>query len=187
VVIDKGVELIWEVGRPFNLEIRSTDRIFYRERKHPKMRTEQRRNLAIFYCQNVPEGNEYHRQNLEKIYGKHIRLFSIPCTGRLEYIHLLKALEEFADAVYVIACPEGACRYLEGNKRAIKRVMRTRAIIEDIGLEKERLDIIIGPSEEKKTLTAFCEELMERASSLPPSPVHMNQFSREDAENVNRR
>jgi len=99
MIIDKGVELAWEVGRPFNLEIRSADRIFYRERNHPEMNTGQRRDLAIFYCQNVPEGNEYNRQNLEKIYGKHIRLFSIPCAGRLEYSHLLKALEEFADAL----------------------------------------------------------------------------------------
>jgi len=187
MIIDKGVELAWEVGRPFNLEIRSADRIFYRERNHPEMNTGQRRDLAIFYCQNVPEGNEYNRQNLEKIYGKHIRLFSIPCAGRLEYTHLLKALEEFADAVYVITCPEGACRYLEGNKRAIKRVLRIRTIIEDIGLEKERLDIVIGSSEERKTLTAFCEELIERASSLPPSPVHKNRFHREDAENAERR
>jgi len=134
--------------------------------------TGQRRNLAIFYCQNVPESKEHDRQALEKRYGKSIRLFPIPCSGRLDYIHLLKALEEFADAVYVITCPLGTCRYLEGNKRAVKRVQRTRSVIEDIGLEKERLDIIIGSSKEPKTLASLCEELMERASSLPPSPVH---------------
>jgi F420-non-reducing hydrogenase iron-sulfur subunit len=151
------------------------------------MKKEQRRNLTIFYCQNIPEGSEHHRQSLEKIYGKRIRLFPTPCTGRLEYVHFLKALEEFADAVYVITCPEGACRYVEGNRRVLKRVLRTRKIIEGIGLEKERLDIIIGSIEDRKTLAEFCEELMERASLLPPSPVHKDRFHREDAENTESR
>jgi len=30
----------------------------------------------------------------------------------------LKALEKFADAAFIITCPEGACRYFEGNHRA---------------------------------------------------------------------
>ncbi len=129
-------------------------------------------NLTIIYCQNVPESNEHDRQALEKRYGKRIRLFPIPCGGRLDYIHMLKTLEEFADAVYVITCPLGTCRYLEGNKRAVKRVRRTRSVIEDIGLEKERIDILIESSKEPKTLASLCEEIMERASLLPPSPVH---------------
>lgn len=155
--------------------------------KDPEVETEQRRNLAIFYCQNVPESNEHNRQALEKRHGKAIRLFPIPCSGRLDYIHLLKALEEFADAAYVIACPEGACRYFEGNKRAVKRVRRARSIIDSIGLEKERLDIVIGSSEDRKTLAALCEELMERASLMPPSPVHKKRFHRRDAEDIERR
>ena len=76
--------------------------------------------LALFYCQNVPESGESERQALEKEYGRNIRLFPIPCSGRLEPFHLLRALEEFADAAYLITCPEGACRYFEGNKRAKK-------------------------------------------------------------------
>jgi F420-non-reducing hydrogenase iron-sulfur subunit len=152
-----------------------------------EVETEPRRNLAIFYCQNIPESNEHNRQALEKMYGKNIQLFPIPCSGRLDYIHLLKALEEFADAAYVITCPEGACKYFEGNKRAIKRVRRARFIIDSIGLEKERLDIVIGSSEDRKTLATLCEELMERASLLSLSPVHKNRFYRKDAEDTERR
>ncbi|MCU0596455.1 MAG: hydrogenase iron-sulfur subunit, partial [Desulfobacterota bacterium] len=70
--------------------------------------------LALFYCQNTPESGEAVRQTLEKKYASSLRLFPIPCSGRLDPLHLMKALEEFADAAYVIACPEGACRYFEG-------------------------------------------------------------------------
>ena len=136
------------------------------------MKAEQKRNLAIFYCQNIPESNDNDRRILEKEHGKSIRFFPIPCAGRLDYVHLLKALEEFADAAYVITCPEGACKYFEGNRRAVKRVKRAQSIVESIGLEKERLEIVMGSSDKQKNLSAFCEELVEQASVLTPSPVH---------------
>ena len=80
-----------------------------------------KQTLALFYCQNTPESGEKDRQALEEEYGGRLKLFPLPCGGRLEPLHLLRALEEFADAVYVITCPEGACRYFEGNLRARKR------------------------------------------------------------------
>jgi len=79
---------------------------------------EQQLTLALFYCQNVPKSGEKDRQALEEEFGKSIRLFPIPCSGRLDAVHLLKALERIADAAFIITCPEGACRYFEGNHRA---------------------------------------------------------------------
>ena len=131
----------------------------------------QKRCLALFYCQQVPGSSEQERLAIEKEYGKNIRLFPIPCSGRLEPIHLLKALEEFADMAYVITCPEGECRYFEGNRRAQKRVERTRAIITDIGLEAERAGIIVGSKDNPKSLVQLAREVFERTLKLQSSPV----------------
>lgn len=129
------------------------------------------RTLALFYCRNVPESDEADRQVLEKKYGRIIRLFPLPCSGRLEPVHLLRALEEFADAAYVITCPEGACRYFEGNFRAKKRVKRTQEIIAGIGLEQERIGIIIGSAKDPKSLADLAEDILEKISEMEPSPV----------------
>ena len=136
------------------------------------MTSEQKRTLALYYCQNVPASGERERQDLEEKYGINIRLFPVPCSGRLESIHLLLALEEFADVVYIITCPEGACRYSEGNKRAKKRVEMTRTIIASIGLEVERIGMIIGSKENPISLADHTRAAMERTLKLPPSPVH---------------
>jgi len=128
--------------------------------------------IAIFYCRNVPESGEDVRQSLEKRYGRSIRLFPVPCSGRIDIVHLLRALEEFADAVYVITCPEGACRYLEGNKRVKKRIERAKSIIEDIGLEKERLNLITPATvNDRSKLAILSEQIMEGSSAFAPSPV----------------
>lgn len=127
--------------------------------------------LALFYCQNTPESGEDARQSLVGKYGDSLRLFPIPCSGRLEPLHLLRALEDFADAAHVITCPEGACRYFEGNLRAKKRVQRAKEMIKSIGLEEERVGILMGMKETPKPLTELAGEIMDRLRNLPPSPV----------------
>jgi F420-non-reducing hydrogenase iron-sulfur subunit len=128
--------------------------------------------LALFYCQNTPESSEKERQTLEERYGKSLRLFPIPCSGRLDPLHLLRALEEFADAAYLIACPEGACRYFEGNRRAKKRVQRTQLIIGGIGLERDRVGLVVRSSKDRRSLAKLAEEIVALTSKLGPSPVH---------------
>jgi len=135
------------------------------------MNFDERHILALFYCQNTPGSGEQERQYLEEKYRKSLRLFPIPCSGRLDPLHLLKALEEFADAAYVIACPEGACRYFEGNLRASKRVERTKTIISGIGLEEERVGIIIRSKENRESLGKLSKEILDHISKIPPSPV----------------
>ena len=135
------------------------------------MNHKKRPALALFYCQNTPGSNEQDRQSLEIKYGDSLHLFPIQCSGRLDPLHLLKALEEFADAAYIITCPEGACRYFEGNRRASKRVERSKAIISGIGLEEERVGIIISSKENRKSLEQLSKEILDRISTIPPSPV----------------
>jgi coenzyme F420-reducing hydrogenase delta subunit len=127
--------------------------------------------LALFYCQNVPGSSERERQELEKEFGRSIRLFPIPCSGRLEPLHLLRALESFADGAFVVTCPEGSCRYFEGNLRAKKRVERARGIVTSIGLEPDRVGVVVGSTEKVRKLADVAKELMEKLSVLGPSPV----------------
>ena len=127
--------------------------------------------LALFYCQNTPGSGERERQALEREYGPALRLFPLPCSGRLEPLHLLRALEEFADASYLVACPEGTCRYMEGNRRAEKRVARTRELLRDVGLEAERVGIVIRTPGDSKPLATLVKEIREQVEGLGISPV----------------
>jgi coenzyme F420-reducing hydrogenase delta subunit len=135
------------------------------------MRRKQEFTLALFYCRGIPGSTEQERQSLEKEYGGGLRLFPLPCSGRIEPLHLMKSLEEFADAAYLITCAEGGCRYSEGNTRASKRVARTGQILADIGLEKERIGIVANTRENPRSLAVLASEIMDKAAPLGPSPV----------------
>jgi coenzyme F420-reducing hydrogenase delta subunit len=135
------------------------------------MGKKQELTIAVFYCRNVPGSTEQDRQDLESTYAGNVRLFPLPCSGRLEPVHLLRALEEFADAAFLITCPEGACRYFEGNRRAKKRVEVTKSIITSIGLESDRVGIIVGSKDSPKTLEKLVKEIVAASSPLGLSPV----------------
>jgi coenzyme F420-reducing hydrogenase delta subunit len=147
------------------------------KRQGLKMTNEKKPTLALFYCQNTPDCGERERQSLEELHGRSLRLFPVPCSGRLEPLHLLRALEEYADAAHVITCPEGTCRYFEGNRRAKKRVERTQWIIGGIGLEQDRLGITIRGKDDRRSLAELVGEILSLTSKLGPSPVHHSPSS----------
>ncbi|OFW57086.1 MAG: hypothetical protein A2133_06205 [Actinobacteria bacterium RBG_16_64_13] len=63
----------------------------------------------------------------------------MPCTGRLQPEHVLKAFESGADLVCTVACEEDNCHYLEGSQRCTRRVDYIRGILDEVGLGAERL------------------------------------------------
>src|SRR5512139_1820263 len=105
-------------------------------------------------------------------YPPDIKIIMMPCTGRVDIIHLLKAFEAGADAVFVAGCLEGECHYLNGNIRAKKRVNKLKKDFVSLGLEPERLEMFNLSSSEGPRFAAIAKEMTERAYKLGPSPVN---------------
>jgi len=96
----------------------------------------------------------------------------LPCTGRVDILHLLKAFEAGADAVFVAGCLEGECHYLRGNIQARKRVNKVKLDFAQMGFEPERLQMFNLSSSEGPRFAAIAKEMVERAYKLGPSPVN---------------
>jgi coenzyme F420-reducing hydrogenase delta subunit len=130
-------------------------------------------NLTIFFCQQLDPDQDVNRRGLERELGERIRFFPLPCSGRIDPLHLMRALESGADKVYLVTCPEGACRYHEGNIRAQKRITYVQELIEEIGLEPERLELIITPEGNSFTIDEMAREILDREALVGPSPVRI--------------
>jgi F420-non-reducing hydrogenase iron-sulfur subunit len=104
-------------------------------------------------------------------YPPEIKIIMVPCTGRVDIIHLLKAFEGGADAVMVVGCLEGDCHYLTGNVRAKKRVTKLKEDFVQMGFEPERVEMFNLSSSDGPKFAAFAREMVERAFKLGPSKV----------------
>ena len=63
----------------------------------------------------------------------------LSCGGQLELIHILRAFEDAADGVLVAHCDPDQCGSLAGSTRAASRVERARSLLEEAGVQGDRL------------------------------------------------
>lgn len=104
-------------------------------------------------------------------YPTNIRMIKLPCTGKLEVIHLLRAIEAGADGVYTAGCLEGECHYLKGNLWARKRVDHVKTLLEELGIEPERVEMYNMSSAMGAEFARVATEFTDRIKQLGPNPV----------------
>jgi F420-non-reducing hydrogenase iron-sulfur subunit len=104
-------------------------------------------------------------------YPSNVKIIQVPCTGRVDILHLLKAIEDGADAVYVAGCMEGECHFLVGNLKAKKRVQYVKKVLQELGIEPERVEMFNLSAGEGPRFAEIAREMVERAKRLGPSPV----------------
>ena len=119
-------------------------------------------NFAVFFCRQLDPDQDVNRRALERELGKRIRFYPLPCSGRIDSLHLMRALESGADKVYVVTCPEGACHYREGNLRAKKRIAYAQSLIEEIGLDRDRLELVVTAPGKRLTIDELSRGLLSR-------------------------
>ncbi len=102
-------------------------------------------------------------------YPPNVRIVKLPCTGTVDAIHLLKAFEDGADAVFVAGCLEGECHYLEGNLRARKRIEYVKKLLTEVGIEPERIEMFNLSSAMGGRFAEIVEEMTEKVTKLGPT------------------
>ena len=108
-------------------------------------------------------------------YPSNIKIIQVPCTGRVDIIHILNAIEDGADGVYVAGCLEGECHYLSGNLKARKRVQYVKKVLEEIGVEPERVEMFNLSAGEGPRFAEIALEMHNRIRELGPTPVKIEK------------
>ena len=135
--------------------------------------------IVAFCCQYCAYAAADLAGSMRLQYDPNVRIVLVPCTGRIDVIHILRALEDGADGVYVAGCLEGGCHFLEGNFKAKKRVRFVKKLLERIGIEPERLEMFNLSSAEGPRFAAIAREMTEKIKALGPSPLRRDKIKRD--------
>lgn len=106
-------------------------------------------------------------------YPAQVRIIRVPCTGKVDILHILRAFEKGADGVYLVGCMEGSCFYEQGNFKARKRVEQARRLLEQVGTGGERVQMYNLTSGEAPKFAQFAREMTERIKALGPNPAKL--------------
>jgi len=104
-------------------------------------------------------------------YPADVKIIQVPCTGRVDILHLLNAVEDGADGVYVAGCLEGECHYIEGNLKARRKVEYVKKTLTELGIEPERVEMYNLSSAQGARFAEIANEMVERIKGLGPTPV----------------
>jgi coenzyme F420-reducing hydrogenase delta subunit len=102
-------------------------------------------------------------------YPPNIRIIRAPCTGRLEIDFFMKAFEAGADGVLVAGCEEGSCHFKEGNYLAKRRVNTTKQLLQEAGLEQERLRMVNVSAADSQKFVDYIRDMVEAVAKLGPA------------------
>ena len=104
-------------------------------------------------------------------YPFNVKIVRVPCTGKVDVMHLLGAMQKGADGAYCVGCLEGTCHYNVGNLRCRDRVNHVRMLLDEIGMEGDRVRMYNLSSGEGPTFAAYAKEMTEHIKELGPNPL----------------
>ena len=72
-------------------------------------------------------------------YAPNVRIVRFPCTGRIDFMLLLKAFANGADGIIVSGCHPNDCHYTSGNFHARRRWIIFRGLLDFMGIDVRRV------------------------------------------------
>lgn len=125
--------------------------------------------ITLFHCINA-FGNA-DELSLTDMDNCEMQTVKMACSSMVKDIFLLKAFEAGADGVVVLVCPEGQCRYVEGNIRAKKRVAWVQNLLDEIGLDGRRLALGNMAAGDKAAAAQIINDVLKNLVELGPNPA----------------
>jgi len=106
-------------------------------------------------------------------YPTNIRILRVMCSGMVHPAIVMEALTKGADGVLICGCHPGDCHYIDGNIKTERRFDAMVIMLQDMGIEPERLRLEWVSSSEGERFAAVVRDFTEQIRKLGPSPFKM--------------
>ncbi len=107
-------------------------------------------------------------------YPSNVRVIRVMCSGRVNPLFVMNALQEGADGVLISGCHPGDCHYMHGNYYARRRFNLMRNFLEYLGVEPQRVRMSWVSASEGAKWKEVIEEVVNGVKEVGP----MDQFKR---------
>ncbi len=122
--------------------------------------------MYVFYCSNGIEPEQM-ASGVSRLDGVEVKTISLPCSGKIDIPYLVKAFETGADGAVIVTCKQNECKHLEGNLRANKRAEAVESLLEEIGMTKGRMAVIMLKDSGVEQAIGEIKDFIERVKKLP--------------------
>ena len=99
-------------------------------------------------------------------YPPNIRVIRVPCSGRVNPMFIIKALQRGIDGVLISGCHPGDCHYISGNLIARRKFALLKNFLEYIGIEPGRVNFSWVSAAEGEKFSKVVTEVIEQVKTL---------------------
>jgi len=104
-------------------------------------------------------------------YAPNARVIRVMCSGRVDPQFVLDAFAQGADGVLIGGCHPGDCHYQEGNYKTLRRYRLLKRLLQQMGIEEERLRLEWISASEADRLRNAMNDMVEKVRAL--GPLHL--------------
>ncbi len=125
--------------------------------------------IVVFACENSGWLAAEHAAELGLTYPEKVELIKLPCSGKIDVLYFMKALEK-TDGTMILACQQENCKFIKGNVRAAQRVKQTQNLLKEIGIEEDRVGIFYLAANMGHKFAEIVQNFYDRIRELGPNP-----------------
>lgn len=127
--------------------------------------------IIAYCCANCASSAAQISEKMGLSLPENVKVIQLPCTGRLDSLHLLKALEAGADGVYVAGCQPDSCQFKHGVEKAQKKVKYVQTLLPTLGVEPDRVALFHMMAGKGQQFVDAASAMVEKIRALGPSPL----------------
>ena len=101
-------------------------------------------------------------------YPATVRIIRVPCSGRINPIFIVKAIQHGADVVLVSGCHPGDCHYIQGNLLARRKFALLKNLLDFAGVGSERVYFSWVSASEGNRFAALIEKISNDVKQRGP-------------------
>jgi F420-non-reducing hydrogenase iron-sulfur subunit len=101
-------------------------------------------------------------------YVHNVTNLRVMCSSRVDPQHILHAFKQGADGIFMGGCHPGDCHYVEGNYKTLRRTVLFRKMLEDLGIDKNRLRLEWISAAEGRKFVEVMNQFTEVIRDLGP-------------------
>ena len=109
-------------------------------------------------------------------YPPNVKVIRVMCSGRVNPMFVVNALQQGADGVLIGGCHPGDCHYVQGNYFTRRRMAVLKKLLEYLGIEPERVRMTWVSAAEGAKFAEVIKEVSEDIKKIGP----MQHFRRDN-------
>ena len=109
-------------------------------------------------------------------YPPNVRVIRVPCSGRINPLFILKALQAGADGILVSGCHPGDCHYISGNLYARRKFALLKSLLEYVGIEPQRVHFSWVSAAEGPRFAEILGKVTDSVRSVGPASKMIKKF-----------